>query len=70
MNASDRAVRANVKVTFRRDDTLAIWVPAQMEEFYQAAQSTDEIHATATYTNVRRFSVATDETLKKPPGVQ
>ncbi len=35
----------------------------------QAAQSTDEIHLTATYTNVRRFSVATDETLKNPPGV-
>ena len=69
MNASDRTVRANVKVTFRRDETLAIWVPAQMEEFYQAAQSTDEIRATATYTNVRRFTVSTDEKLKKPPGV-
>jgi hypothetical protein len=68
MNASDPAVRANVKVTFRRDDTLAIWVPALMEEFYKAAQSLDEIHATATYANVRRFGVETDEKLKKPPG--
>lgn len=68
MSAADPAVRANVKVTFRRDDTLQIWVPAQMEEFYKAAQSQDEIHATATYANVRRFTVETDEKLKKPPG--
>jgi hypothetical protein len=68
MTAADPAVRANVSVTFRRDEQLSIWVPAQMEEFYKAAQSVDEIHATATYANVRRFQVNTGEKLGKPPG--
>ena len=68
MTAADPAVRANVSVTFRREEQLSIWVPAQMEEFYKAAQSVDEIHATATYANVRRFQVNTGEKLGKPPG--
>jgi hypothetical protein len=43
-------------------------VPAQMEEYYKAASSADEIVATATYSKVRRFQVSTDEKLAKPPG--
>jgi hypothetical protein len=68
MTAADPAVRANVSVTFKRDGQLSICVPAQMEEFYKSAQSVDEIHATATYANVRRFQVNTGEKLGKPPG--
>ena len=66
--AADPALRATVTVTFRRDDDLGIWVPSQMEEVYSEANSRNDIYATATYTNLRRFQVATDQKLTKPPG--
>jgi hypothetical protein len=55
LNVADPEVRAQVTVTFRNDDKVKIWVPSLMEEYYKAAQSLDEIFATATYTNVRKF---------------
>jgi hypothetical protein len=55
MNAADPAVRAQVVVTFRRDDALEMWVPDRMEEYYKAALAVDDILATATYTNVRKY---------------
>jgi len=68
LTAADPAVRATVTVTFRRDETLAIWVPQQMDEYYKAQNALDEIFATATYSNVRRFEVSTNEQIRKPPG--
>ena len=68
LTAADPAVRATVMVTFRRDEPLAIWVPQQMDEYYKAQNALDEIFATATYSNVRRFEVNTDEKIRKPPG--
>ena len=68
LNAMDPAVRAVVDVTFRRDDGLAIWVPQEMKEYYKATNALDEIFATATYSNVRRFQVNTNEKIAKPPG--
>lgn len=59
LNVADPDVRAQVTVTFRNDDKLKIWVPLQMEEYYKAAQSLDEIFATANYTNVRKFDTNT-----------
>jgi hypothetical protein len=55
MNAADPAVRCQVSVTFRRDAALEMWVPDKMEEYYKAALAVDDILATATYTNVRRY---------------
>ena len=55
MNAADPAVRCQVTVTFRRDDALEMWVPDRMEEYYKAALAVDDILATATYTNVRKY---------------
>ena len=43
------------------------WVPAEMAEYYKEARSIHEIVATATYTNMRRFQVNTNEKLGKPP---
>jgi hypothetical protein len=68
LTAADPAVRATVTVTFRHDDALDIWVPQQMDEYYKAQNALDEIFATATYSNVRRFEVRTDEQIRKPPG--
>jgi hypothetical protein len=55
LNAADPAVRCAITVTFRHDDTLDFWVPHTMDEYYKAALGLDDILATATYTNVRRF---------------
>jgi hypothetical protein len=55
MNAADPAVRCQVVVTFRRDEALEMWVPDKMEEYYKAALAVDDILATATYTNTRKY---------------
>ena len=55
LNAADPIVRAQVIVTFRREDALDLWVPEKMEEYYKAYSGLDDILATATYTNVRRI---------------
>jgi hypothetical protein len=55
MNAADPAVRCQVVVTFRRDDGVEMWVPDKMVEYYKAALAVDDILATATYTNVRKY---------------
>ncbi len=55
LNAADPAVRCAITVTFKRDEALDFWVPFQMDEYYKAALALDEIVATATYSNVRRF---------------
>ena len=55
LNAADPAVRCAITVTYRKDDALDFWVPSQMDEYYKAALSLDEVLATATYSNVRRF---------------
>lgn len=55
LNAADPAVRCAITVTFRKDEALDFWVPYQMDEYYKAALGLDEIVATATYSNVRRF---------------
>lgn len=68
LNAADPALRVGITVTFRSDPEAQLWVPAQMEEFYKEQNSANEIFATATYSNVRRFTVNTNEKLGKPPG--
>lgn len=68
LNAADPAVRVGITVTFRSDPVAQLWVPAQMEEFYKEQNSANEIFATATYSNVRKFQVNTNEKIGKPPG--
>ena len=55
LNAADPAVRCAITVTYRKEESLDFWVPSQMDEYYKAAMGLDEIVATATYSNVRRF---------------
>ncbi len=55
LNAADPAVRCAITVIFKRDEALDFWVPVRMDEYYKAALALDEIVATATYSNVRRF---------------
>jgi len=60
LNAADPAVRCAITVSFKRDEALDLWVPSQMDEYYKAALGLDEIVATATYSNFRRFLKAID----------
>jgi hypothetical protein len=55
LNAADPVVRCAVTVTFRKDEALEMWVPEKMEEFYKATIGLDDILATATYSNFRKF---------------
>jgi hypothetical protein len=67
MSVADTRVLATVAVEFREDPVLDLWVPGEMTEYYKATTSSDEIRCTATYRNYRKFSVATDEEIEKPP---
>lgn len=67
LTAADPIVRALVTTTYRDDPGVAFWIPDRMEDYYKAARDIDEISGEATYTNYRKFSVNTDEALRKPP---
>lgn len=67
LTAADPIVRAVVTTTYRDEPGLAMWVPDRMEDYYKAARDIDEISGIATYTNYRKFSVNTDEALRRPP---
>lgn len=67
LTAADPIVRALVTTTYRDDADVAFWIPDRMEDYYKAARDIDEVSGLATYTNYRKFSVNTDEALRKPP---
>ena len=62
----DRSSRGTSTVDFAIDPRLGIRVPVKMTERYTTTVET--IDAVATYTDFRRFAVATEEKLAKPPG--
>jgi hypothetical protein len=57
-----RHVENRIEVTFRADERLGIWVPAEMKEKRQ--DDGGLLEAKATYTNVRRFQVSTTIDIK------
>jgi hypothetical protein len=61
------AVEAHIKVAYRLDDGLALWVPAKMEERYRDRRTTAEVRGVATYSRFRKFQVSTSEELSKDP---
>ena len=61
MHAADPVVRCDITVTFRKDEQLEIWVPDRMEEYYKAAIGLDDILATATYTNLRKYKISIED---------
>jgi hypothetical protein len=66
--ASDLYIATTITVTYREDETVGIWVPAQMEESYHMKGDARSITGFAKYDKYRRFQVSTDETIRKPPG--
>lgn len=67
VHAEDTSVQSEVTVTFERNDALNVWVPARMEERFRSRRDSVEVFGVATYTNFRRFSVSTSESLQPPP---
>jgi hypothetical protein len=59
-------VEAHITVTYRREDSLGLWVPARMEERYRRGRDPMEVVGTATYSKFRRFQVTTSEDLAPP----
>jgi hypothetical protein len=63
---SDLSTDGLFTVEFAADERSGLRLPAKMIERHTSPG--EEIRATAQYSNVRRFNVSTDETLRKPPG--
>jgi hypothetical protein len=61
-------VQGRVEVTYQLDATLGFLVPAEMREEYSDTRAMRRILGRARYGNIKRFTVTTDETLRKPPG--
>jgi hypothetical protein len=69
LDAVDTTVEAHITVTYRPDDALGFWVPAQMDERYRGRSGsvvTTEVVGKATYSKFRRFQVTTSEDLAPP----
>jgi hypothetical protein len=63
---SDLSTDGVFAIEFAFDKVSGLRLPAKMTERYTSP--TEDVRATAQYSNVRRFNVSTNETLRKPPG--
>ena len=62
--AQQKGSSMEMTVTFRPNEALGVWVPAEMKEFYQYPGQT--LDATAKYSAFRRFQVKTEATIAVP----
>jgi hypothetical protein len=65
LDALDTGVEAHITVTYQRDDSLGMFVPARMEERYRRPRDPLEVQGVATYSRFRRFQVSTSEELAR-----
>jgi hypothetical protein len=65
LDVEDSAVEAHIKVAYRLDAGLGVWVPVRMEERYRDRGSASEVRGVATYSRFRKFQVSTSEELAK-----
>jgi hypothetical protein len=61
LDVVDPSVEAHIKVTYRFDDSLKVWVPVRMDERYRNRLTTSEVRGVATYSRFRKFQVSTTE---------
>jgi hypothetical protein len=66
VRTGDEAFRVEMIVTYRRNDALGIWTPAEMNERYTMINGTETIIGEAKYSNYRRFQVSTQESITLP----
>jgi hypothetical protein len=67
LDVVDPSVEAHIKVTYRFDDSLNVWVPVRMDERYRNRLTASEVRGVATYSRFRKFQVSTSEELSKDP---
>lgn len=67
LSVADDVVEATVTTTYRLDPRVGFLVPVRMEDDYTTRKGAERVTGVATYGKFRRFSVATDEAVKKPP---
>jgi hypothetical protein len=65
LDAEGDDVEAHVKVTYRYDSALDMWVPVRMDERYRDRNRRSEVWGVATYSHFRRFMVSTSEELTR-----
>lgn len=63
---SDMSTDGVFVIEFAFDELSGLRLPAKMTERYTSPS--EDVRATAQYSNVRRFNVSTNEALRKPPG--
>jgi len=63
VKTGDDRFSMSATVTYHIDERLGQLVPARMTESYQ--QGTEHLNGTATYRNFRRFTVKTQEEIKR-----
>ena len=61
LDVEDSTVEAHIKVAYRLDAGLGVWVPVRMEERYRDRGSSSEVRGVATYSRFRKFQVSTSE---------
>jgi len=47
-----------IRVDYRRDPKLDLWIPARMEEHYRDPRTNEQIDCVAVYSNARRFETS------------
>ena len=63
---SDMSTDGVFVIEYAYDEQSGLRLPAKMTERY--VSPSEDVRATAQYSNVRRFNVSTNESLRKPPG--
>lgn len=57
LRVDDGPIHARIQVTYGPNPKIDMWVPVKMDERYELAQRAEIVTATATYSNIRKFSV-------------
>ena len=66
--AQGPGVHARIDVRYRTEPGVDVLVPSEMREEYDGGPRTARIRGRASYGNIKRFTVTTETTVRKPPG--
>jgi len=57
VTADQHGISFNIRIDYRHDAKLDMWIPARMEEHYKVARS-EQVDCVAVYSNARRFETS------------
>ena len=58
MGATFNGVSFTIRVDYRHDPKLDMWMPSRMEEHYRYPRTNEQINCFAVYSNARRFETS------------